>query len=737
MSEPIFVCFPYHQITFSRLIGTIRCVFVTVSGSLAWKTARRELGDSKTKVDGEGEDDSTVEIMQSFFIESFYPPAHSGLEIVIRPPRSSSDTSAATKSHLECITVSGVPCAATLTHGISVVVIDEQSGCILQSKAFSRWSSTGAFLDEVPDGRIIALCCIRGEQVTTNGDCSDDSTKSNFRRLGGFCIDDSYSTNESYYLFAGQLNFHPKWAGGICTSDNEQSIIVSLQIDTSLQQKNRLRAEINVVPAVVSTRLPDAVMPLKTQLTSSNYEKRVAFNKFMENETNSSYTVGYTTRLDAPIYLIDKNSFPFRRACNMTGAKIDTPWTTYHFLPDALVPDDDEVTDESKTSAKPQFDIPIADDYFTGLLGGQLLVKNATNGPFLVDTTAALSNSRIVALYFSAQWCGPCRAFTPLLIEFYNHLQEVVPTHGLKIVFVSSDQEESQFQAYYHKMPFLSLPFANRALAQHAKSVFGVRGIPSLVVIDALSGLILTSPDESRRDVHQACKRGEEAIERLFHDWLDKAPAETKSILDILALSCEEDHAPSDVRDRESKSESSLKFEEYLVRKNDRGAKLNVEPSTEDFSCRVKEIFSQLVMTGVEPNTAAAKAIEQATSDKKYSPGCVKLDVGTLSGTVELKTGRSVIYQINDQDVNRILTIANKYVTNVQKDQSNPRFRNIRLGNKVFDQITSTPGGIELLTNLGFSVYHSDDDFVASIPLSVDLKSMCHVFNKLLKIHSG
>jgi thiol-disulfide isomerase/thioredoxin len=722
-------------------------VIGTVSGSLAWKTARLELGDNKKKPDGEGEDDSTIEITHSFFIESFYPPSHSGLEIVVRPPRSSSVPSAATKSHPECITVSGVPCAATLRHGISVVVVDEQSGCILQSKAFSRWSSTGAFLDEVPDGRIIALCCIREEQQeksTNKGDCSDDSTRNNFRRLGGFNIDDPYSTNERYFLFAGQLNFHPKWAVGICTSDNEQSIIVSLQIDPSLQQKTRLRSEINVVPAVVSTRLPDAVMPLKTQLSSSNYEKRVAFNKFMENDAHSSSIVGYTTRLEAPIYLIDKHSFPFRRAsiqAHMTGAKIDSPWVTYHFLPDALVPDD-EVTNESKTNpsvggANPKFDIPIADDYFTGLLGDHLLFKNATNAPFLVSTTAALSNSRIVALYFSAQWCGPCRGFTPLLIEFYNHLKEVAPSHGLKIVFVSSDQDESQYQAYYDKMPFLSLPFANRALAQHAKSVFGVRGIPSLVVIDSLSGMLLTSPDESRRDVHQACQRGEEAIVRLFHNWLNKAPIETKSMLDILALSCEEAHTPSVIGDREVTSVSNLKLEEYLVRKKDHGAKSKDEPSTEEFAGRVKEIFTQLVMKGVEPNTAAVNAIEQATSDQHVSFACTKLEGGTLSGRVELKTGRSVINQLNDKDVNRILTIANKYVTNVHKDPSNPRFRNIRLGNRVFDQITSTPGSIELLTNLGFSVYHSDDDFVASIPLAVDSKVMCHIFNKLLKIHSG
>jgi thiol-disulfide isomerase/thioredoxin len=723
------------------------CLLIfAVSGSFAWKAARHELGDNKKTTAGGGEDDSARGITQSFLIDSFYPSSnHCGLEIVVRPPRKSNVPSAAPKSHPECITVSGVPCAATLTHGISMVVVDEESGCILQSKAFSRWSSTGVFLDEVPDGRIVALCFIRGEQQemgTNNGNGGDDSTTNNFRRLGGFDLDLPTNSNERFFLFAGQLNFHPNWAIGICTSDSDQLIKVSLQIKTSLQLKTRLRSEMNVVPAVVSTRLPETVMPLKTQLAASNYQKRAAFNAYVESDVHQSSIIGYTTRHDAPIYLIDSKSFPFRRAGLQThnaGAKIDASWVTYHLLPDPLVPDDDEA-DESKTAsntgdATPRFDIPVANEYFTGLLGNQLLVKNSTMTPSLVDTTAALSNSRIVALYFGAQWCGPCRGFTPLLIEFYKYLQEVAPTHGLKIVFVSSDQDENQFQAYYGKMPFLSLPFSNRSLAQHAKSVFGVRGIPSLVIIDSLSGTIVTSPDESRRDVHQACQRGEEAIERLFRDWLDKVPLETKSMLDILALSCEEAQTSSVTGDGGGAAKNSAKSEDYLIRKKDQGAKSKVVPSTEDFAAIVKEIFSQLVATGMEPNRAAAKAIEQATSKQKVPSRFTKLEVGTISGTSEIKTESddTVLYQLNDEDMNKVLTVARKYVTNVQKDPSNPRFRNFRLSNKVFDQITSTRGGIELLTNLGFAIYHSDDDFVASIPLAVDLSAMCHVFDNLLK----
>jgi thiol-disulfide isomerase/thioredoxin len=39
---------------------------------------------------------------------------------------------------------------------------------------------------------------------------------------------------------------------------------------------------------------------------------------------------------------------------------------------------------------------------------------------------AGLENKKLIALYFSAHWCGPCRKFTPQLVEYYN---KVAPQH--------------------------------------------------------------------------------------------------------------------------------------------------------------------------------------------------------------------------------------------------------------------------------------------------------------------
>eukprot|EP00580_Thalassiosira_gravida_P016583 CAMPEP_0201663636 /NCGR_PEP_ID=MMETSP0494-20130426/5360_1 /ASSEMBLY_ACC=CAM_ASM_000839 /TAXON_ID=420259 /ORGANISM="Thalassiosira gravida, Strain GMp14c1" /LENGTH=1060 /DNA_ID=CAMNT_0048142267 /DNA_START=184 /DNA_END=3366 /DNA_ORIENTATION=+ len=724
-----------------------------ISGSLAWKASRRELGDSKTKVEGVEGKESEEEETQTFFVESLFPSSrHNDLKMIVQPPMPSNVPSPSPKAHPECIVVSGVPSAVTLTNGISAVIVDEASGCILQSAAFSNLSAAGSFLDTVPDGRIVAICRVRDDKPDgSRTDTSlDDSTTKILGRLGGFCVEAATTSSNSCFLFVGQVNFHPKWATSLETSDSKQSIKVSIQLNISSPLKARLRSEINTVPVVVSTRLPETIMPLQTQLAASHFQKRAAFNAYMKNgDSQNSTVIGYTTRPDAPVYLIDNQSFPFRKSEGQTHNPIagETSWMTFHYLPDPLVPDDDEITEEKISSSNntnvPKFDIPIADDYFAGLLGNQLLVKNAASTPTLMDTANALANTRLVALYFSAQWCGPCRGFTPLLIEFYNVLKKVAPSHGLELVFVSSDQDEGQFQQYYGKMPFAALPFSNRSLAQQAKSIFGVRGIPSLVVVDALSGRIVASPDESRREVHQACQRGEEAIETLFRGWLEKVPPESTSMLDILALSCQEVEAGTG--EAKETVTANTKSEQYLKMKERDKKKNTVDPSA-----RVKELFSQLVAKGMEPNAAAVEAIKQATVEQKKPLVSTELEEGTIQGTcencaVEIENNTidmmvEKICQLNAGDKSKIVMIlstAKKYVANVRKDPSNPRFRNFRLSNKVFDRITSNPGSIELLMKLGFVVFHSDLDFVASIPLSVDLTLMGDVFDNLLTKYSS
>lgn len=86
-----------------------------------------------------------------------------------------------------------------------------------------------------------------------------------------------------------------------------------------------------------------------------------------------------------------------------------------------------------------------------------------------VARPTALQGCKFLAFYFSASWCGPCRAFTP------------------EVVFVSADRDERSFDAYYAHHPWLSLPFDADARTS-LPSTFSVWGIPKVSVIDLSDG---------------------------------------------------------------------------------------------------------------------------------------------------------------------------------------------------------------------------------------------------------
>ena len=50
------------------------------------------------------------------------------------------------------------------------------------------------------------------------------------------------------------------------------------------------------------------------------------------------------------------------------------------------------------------------------LSGQQLLRKDET----VVEADSILAEKKVLAFYFSAHWCPPCRLFTPVLAEFYS-----------------------------------------------------------------------------------------------------------------------------------------------------------------------------------------------------------------------------------------------------------------------------------------------------------------------------
>jgi nucleoredoxin len=105
-----------------------------------------------------------------------------------------------------------------------------------------------------------------------------------------------------------------------------------------------------------------------------------------------------------------------------------------------------------------------------------------------------LENKKLIALYFSAHWCGPCRRFTPKLVTYYN---QVAPQHPeFEVIFVSSDKSQSGMETYMREMnmPWPAIDFQKIATKGEVTRYAG-RAIPCLVLIDATGKVVSNSYD--------------------------------------------------------------------------------------------------------------------------------------------------------------------------------------------------------------------------------------------------
>ncbi|CAE8704955.1 unnamed protein product [Polarella glacialis] len=117
-----------------------------------------------------------------------------------------------------------------------------------------------------------------------------------------------------------------------------------------------------------------------------------------------------------------------------------------------------------------------------GLLGSKLLLGNA-------EVPSSSLQAGVVAVYFSAHWCGPCQAYTPQLKKVYERAR--AKGKAFEVVFVSSDRDDASFKEYFGSMPWHAVPYADRARQQVLNTAFQVRGIPSLVLLDGATGSLL------------------------------------------------------------------------------------------------------------------------------------------------------------------------------------------------------------------------------------------------------
>lgn len=84
-------------------------------------------------------------------------------------------------------------------------------------------------------------------------------------------------------------------------------------------------------------------------------------------------------------------------------------------------------------------------------------------------------------VYFGAEWCPPCRAFSPRLVQAYQRLKQIAPD-ALECIFISGDRDGGEQLRYVRKnvMPFPVLKFSQIGRVDLLEKWKG-RGIPSLI----------------------------------------------------------------------------------------------------------------------------------------------------------------------------------------------------------------------------------------------------------------
>jgi nucleoredoxin len=159
----------------------------------------------------------------------------------------------------------------------------------------------------------------------------------------------------------------------------------------------------------------------------------------------------------------------------------------------------DETKDEpsTKTADPAPQEEPKQSGPFIDILGTKLLslkMVDETHAQIVEHyTNDVLSKKKVIGLYFSADWCGPCRQFTPELVNFYNKMNSRRGRENqFEIVWVSRCRDVNSFGQYFTHMNWLALPpeLALGTRGQELAAKYKVKGIPHLVLLDEVGNVI-------------------------------------------------------------------------------------------------------------------------------------------------------------------------------------------------------------------------------------------------------
>jgi thiol-disulfide isomerase/thioredoxin len=132
------------------------------------------------------------------------------------------------------------------------------------------------------------------------------------------------------------------------------------------------------------------------------------------------------------------------------------------------------------------------------------------------------SEPEFYLVYFGANWCPPCRAFSPDFVKEYQRLQDLAPGR-FEVVFISSDHDDSEQLEYVRhvSMPWPVLRFSAIGSVDPLERWEGP-GIPCLVVVTPEGDAIMHS-------YHGQEYVGPHAVLREFEEFLRATANETET----------------------------------------------------------------------------------------------------------------------------------------------------------------------------------------------------------------
>ena len=144
-------------------------------------------------------------------------------------------------------------------------------------------------------------------------------------------------------------------------------------------------------------------------------------------------------------------------------------------------------------------------DFFADLEKNLVQTKDGKAEPFKPG-----EKIKFTAVYYSAHWCPPCRAFTPKLVAWYKGFK---PKHAdFELVFASSDKDEAAMLEYMKEtgMPWPAVKFGEKKSLGLDKYAAG--GIPYLVLIDETGKDLTGKPGNDWQSPTEVLKKIEKLV---------------------------------------------------------------------------------------------------------------------------------------------------------------------------------------------------------------------------------